>query len=600
MLLGHIDLVDRDVVRGWAADTDRPTGAVEVAVIVNGRLVGLARADQARDDLRDSATLGSGLHGIGYAFDPPLSATQDHEVVVRFAEGGKLLGQWRIARAAEAAPAPLPSEPAPPVAAPSAVRAISGALPGEVLNSFVDECTRNSVKGWAASETNPDAVFDISIFVDDRKVAQLTADIPREDLAATGLHGDGARGFFHRFAPPLPNGRETRITVTYARTGVPLNKGDVRLIGDNAEQLAPPAPLPEDEPRLLRPPTDPRGLFEWLGLQSGDEELRRLLSRLDFSGVRPEKIHYCVFGSYPETAEDALRWGTYYGLDHLHELLQSQAFQRRLIPLFLHAYPEKRRLIFVHIPKCAGTDLTFHFRARFPSLDRSLTDPDWTPTSTMLRRIARVVAQVHNSDSIFAHGHINLNDHIATGLIRPADRVFTIIREPFAMAISQINYVLTRFDEDIAAGKAGADTAEWSKVMELGPLPQRMSEEFIKRLTRAALRNEDLVQPNTIGTWLGGAGAQRVVQRLTRYNVTVTDTTRYNEWMAREWGIVADTRWNESRKFVTVNDLATDDVAHLNKITAEDRRLYGTLHGLLESSGKLAITGDDLRGVVVP
>src|SRR5271165_3519466 len=106
MLIGHIDLIDRSIVRGWAADTDRPYGTLEVALFVNGRLIGLARADQPRDDLRDPATLGAGVHGISYRFDPPLSALQDHDVVVRFADGGRLLGQRRVAREPEVAAPP--------------------------------------------------------------------------------------------------------------------------------------------------------------------------------------------------------------------------------------------------------------------------------------------------------------------------------------------------------------------------------------------------------------------------------------------------------------------------------------------------------------
>ena len=98
MLLGHIDLVDRYTVRGWAADTDRPYGTVEVAVFVDGQVIGLARADQARDDLKDPATPRLRRARDPYKFDPPLSVLQDHDVVVRFAEGGRLLGQWRVAR----------------------------------------------------------------------------------------------------------------------------------------------------------------------------------------------------------------------------------------------------------------------------------------------------------------------------------------------------------------------------------------------------------------------------------------------------------------------------------------------------------------------
>ncbi len=604
MLLGHIDQVDRKHVRGWAADTDRPYGTIEVAVFVGGRLVGLARADQTRDDLKDSVSLGSGQHGIIYQFEPPLARSQDHEVVVRFAEGGKLLGQWRVAREPEVAQPAEPVEPPAPPAASQVTIAVpapivSGALPGHVPIGFVDECTRQRVKGWAASETKTDEVFDLSVFVDDRKVAQLPANIPREDLAESGLYRDGARGFLHEFDPPLPEGRDVRVTVTYARTGIPVTNGDALLVGDQRIKIERQSSLTEDEPRLLRAPVGPRQLFEFLGLHTSDEHLVRLLERLTFDDVSPEQIHYGVFGGYPDSVEDVSQWGTYYGRDHLHQLLISEQFQKQLILLFLRAFPEKRRLIFVHIPKCAGTDLTFHFRARYPSLERALTDPDWTPKTAMLHRIARVVSHVHASDSVFVHGHINLKDYIADDLIRPKDRVFTVIREPFAIAVSQINYVLTQFNEDIAKGKAEPDTLEWSRVMGLGPLPKHMSDDFIKLLAKAVLRNEDLVLPNSVGSWLGGEGGQAVLDRLVRHNVEVTDTDRYSRWLQQSWGIMADTRWNESKKFVSLEDLTQEDLIYLQKITAEDRRLYRSIQQVFDATGKIALNAEDLRGVIV-
>jgi hypothetical protein len=602
MLLGHIDLVDRDMVRGWAADTDRPYGTLEVAVFVDGRLVGLARADQARDDLKDPATLGSGVHGIAYKFDPALSTLQDHEVVVRFAEGGRLLGQWRIPREPED-PKADPAEVDPQTLVDSFVRPVaragSGAMPAYSLTGFVDECTRTGLKGWAASKTNPDAVVDISIFLDDRKIAQIVCDRPREDLAKSGQYGDGARGFTHRFDPALPDTGEVRLRVVHARNGLPLEAGTVRFVDGKADRVAGPSPLAGDEPRLLPPPADPRALFEWLCLFEEQGGLTQLLSRLAFAGQRPEQIHYSVFGTLPRSVENALRWGRYYPRDHLNELLLSDDFQIALIPLLLRAFPEKRRLIFVHIPKCAGTDLTFHFRARHASLDRSLTDPSWTTKPAMLRRIARVVTHVHATDSIFVHGHINLADHIAANVIRPTDHVFTVIRDPLAAAISQINYILTRFDEDIIAGQLRPDTREWARAMDLGASPERMSGEFVKRVTRAALRAETLTVPNSFCQWLGGGGAQRVVERLATYDVEVTDVERYNDWLRATWGIDAATRWNASKKFISLQDLATEDVTSLNGITRDDQRLYRTVERLLTKSGKLSLTGEDLRGVDV-
>jgi hypothetical protein len=634
MLLGHIDLVDRHAVRGWAADTDRPYGTLEVAVFVDGRLAGLARADQARDDLREPATLGAGAHGIAYQFDPPLSAGHDHDVIVRFAEGGRLLGQWRVAREpAGATPPPIappspeavpsqadpqgkpavtpgatpeatsgaatnatPASPAKP--SPRVAHGRSGALPGEILAGYVDVCTREEVSGWAASKTDPDEVLDISILVNDRKVAQVNCNLPRADLAKAGQYGDGARAFVYRFDPPLPAEGVTRVTIVHSRTGMPMTGGDMRLADGKLQRLEAPAALAEDEPRLLAAPANPRSLFEWLGLYDDAGGLARLLSRLAFAGERPERMHYAVFGAHPQAVADALRWGTYYPRDHLHELLLSDAFQTGLIPAFLRAFPEKRRLIFVHIPKCAGTDLAFHFRARHPSLERSLTDPDWTPKPAMLRRIARVVAHVRTSDSIFVHGHINLSEHIAAGIIRPTDRVFTVIRDPLSAAISQINYVLTRFEEDIVAGTLQPDTAEWSRVLDLGPAPARMSDDFIKRLTSAALRANRVTVPNSQCLWLGGEGTQAVVDRLASYDVEVTEVDRYNAWLLDTWGIEAKTRWNASKKFIALQDLTTDDLGYLVGITREDQRLYRTVERLLTETGKLSLTGEDLRGVV--
>jgi hypothetical protein len=612
MLLGHIDLVDRDAVRGWAADTDRPYGTIEVAVFVNGKLAGLARADQARDDLKDSAALGSGLHGIAYKFAPPLSSVQDHEVVVRFAEGGKLLGQWRVGREAEAvAPPPEPiaetpdpepkpepeAEPRAPVVV-SARRFGSGALPQDKLVGFVDQCTRQGLRGWAASRSDPDEIVDISIFVDQHKVAQLACNQPRDDLAKAGSYGDGARGFSYRFDVPLSVNRPTRVTVIHSRTGVPLSEGDVEIVNGKAEAVERIPALSEDEPRLLQLPVEPRGMFEWLGLHDGAGGLQQLLNRIEFTGQRPEQVYYSVFGTYPDSVEDVLRWGTYYPRDHLQELLLSDRFQTSLIQLFLRAFPEKRRLIFVHIPKCAGTDLTYHFRARYPSLDRTLTDPEWFTKADMLRRLARVAGHVRVSDSIFVHGHINLADYLGASLVRPTDHVFTILRDPLAVAISQINYILTRFDEDIAAGQLRPDTSGWAAMMDLGEMPGSMSDDFVRRVARSALRNEDLTVPNSLCLWLGGGGAQRVADRLATYDVEVTDIARYNEWLRREWGIDAQTRWNESKKFISVQTMSADDITYLNGITRDDQKLFQAVDKVLSATGKLSLGAEELRGII--
>jgi hypothetical protein len=229
MLLGHIDLIDHHMVRGWAVDTDRPHATVDVAVFVNGRLVGLVLADQSRDDLKDAATLGSGAHGLTYLFDPPLATDQDHDVVARFVEGGKLVGQSRVARLPASPIASVPAAAAPDVVIALPEASLDNATPtadGEGLIGFLDVCSRDRLVGWAAREGRPEEIITISVFVDGSEMAQVRCDVPREDLAEAGGFGDGAHGFNYSFDPPLPTNVLLQVSVRFALTNVPMANGE--------------------------------------------------------------------------------------------------------------------------------------------------------------------------------------------------------------------------------------------------------------------------------------------------------------------------------------------------------------------------------------
>ena len=235
MLLGHIDLIDRHAVRGWAVDTDHPQATVDIAVFVDGRLADLVHADQARDDLKDAAALGTGLHGLTYSFDPPLATDRDHDIVVRFVEGGKLLSRWRIAR--------VPVSLNPPAAAPGATMSApeaSAATATSVaddrpLIGFLDVCSRDRLVGWAAREGRPGEIVTISVFVDDSEVGRVRCDVLRKDLAEAGGFGDGAHGFNYAFDPPLPTTVLLRVSVRFSLTGAPLPNGEQWLSASQTE-----------------------------------------------------------------------------------------------------------------------------------------------------------------------------------------------------------------------------------------------------------------------------------------------------------------------------------------------------------------------------
>ena len=89
MLIGHVDLISRTRVAGWAADTEAPDRVVEVVVSVDGEEQGRVHAEDLRPDLRALRTLGAGHHGFSYSLPVPLSDSTDHTVAIRFAEGAQ-------------------------------------------------------------------------------------------------------------------------------------------------------------------------------------------------------------------------------------------------------------------------------------------------------------------------------------------------------------------------------------------------------------------------------------------------------------------------------------------------------------------------------
>jgi hypothetical protein len=117
---GHVDAISRNAISGWAADSERPDARLEIRILVNGALRGAAIAARPRRDLAVLGKYGDGAHGFSFAFPEELSADQEHEVVVCFAEDGATLPAGRrvipadLAPPAGAAPA---SVAAPPVAA---------------------------------------------------------------------------------------------------------------------------------------------------------------------------------------------------------------------------------------------------------------------------------------------------------------------------------------------------------------------------------------------------------------------------------------------------------------------------------------------------
>ncbi len=101
MLVGHVDLLQRPGIAGWAGDTDHPDAQIEITILLNGRECARVVADKLRPDLQALGTFGDGRHGFDYVFEQPLSALQSYDVQVQFAATSELVPAGRATLAPE-------------------------------------------------------------------------------------------------------------------------------------------------------------------------------------------------------------------------------------------------------------------------------------------------------------------------------------------------------------------------------------------------------------------------------------------------------------------------------------------------------------------
>lgn len=346
---------------------------------------------------------------------------------------------------------------------------------------------------------------------------------------------------------------------------------------------------------MSRAPISPRDTFELFRFYRPDVGLRRLLEDAGITDMSPRQIYHAVHDRAPDTMEAALPSAGYDAVSRFIAALSSREFQVLLAGRLLDAFPEKRRLFFVHIPKTAGVDLAARLIGRYASFNTNLLNPELTPKPEMLfLAIKHVVLEMAVSDTIFISGHTELAKYQFWGGngIRYQDAVFTVVREPLEQIISQVNYVIGRMFSDQQPIRP--DTAGWRR--EFGVTPANMEEmsEKVLPLARRILRNQGVVVPNVICRYLGGGSYETAVTRTVGHDLEVVELKQLDAWSEQRWGAIQKQRLNVSRKYISRQDLSPDDLAHARSIVEEDQRYYADVVAALERSGGLSIKGSQI------
>ena len=376
-----------------------------------------------------------------------------------------------------------------------------------MLRGSVDTVSHTRVAGWAVDTARPDERVELSVVVNGYECEKIRAERLREDLPALGGYGDGKHGFIHAFEPPLENDRRYEVLVRFATTKEILERGRIVISKEGVQStngLPVIEPAPEQETTLLRliwAPIPVRSLIEMMQLFDHRRKLKSILDHLDFTGVNQRQIYRAVLDRLPSLEEVALE-ATDRSVEELFQLaLASEEFQSRIVSLILRAFPEKRRMIFVHVPKCAGTDLTESLSPYYPHLYYLLGLERFTTKEHLFASLKEISLRLRLADYVFVSGHVPLGWYLDNDLIRHGDRIFTTIRDPMQMAISNANFIATRLI--MFRQESRADTAGWLQALGLPSIPEEPTVEYSVDLAKI-LYTPSLTTKNVmLTTWKG-------------------------------------------------------------------------------------------------
>lgn len=315
--------------------------------------------------------------------------------------------------------------------------------------------------------------------------------------------------------------------------------------------------------------------------------LSSILRGLETVQADPRIAYSNVLGRWPSAYEYQSASGD--AVQTYSELLASAEFQDTFIASVLNAYPEKRRLLFVHIPKCAGTDLQAVLSDRAAAIHKNITLPNWTSMAAFYGHLKSLVLQLPRSPNILVCGHNRLQWFITQKLQRMGDRLFAVVREPVSRALSQINYSVAALIHDPIGSRP--DTRRWLDMLgrsEIDPSdPRGLATEMLERAP-------DIMGGNVMCQFLGRGDFESTISSVRSCNIELSETDCYDEWLATRWDSPQSKNANRSRPLVTKGDLSSTDLDRIRTVAADDFRLYERIRSRLKASGKSFVYGYDL------
>jgi hypothetical protein len=338
---------------------------------------------------------------------------------------------------------------------------------------------------------------------------------------------------------------------------------------------------------MLKAPTSLRETVLLLGQARRKQGLAEILGQVDWSGVTRRQLVHAFLDRPPASAAEILEGPDFNARATAIELFGSPDFRAGLAPRLLQIFQNKRRLLFVHVPKAAGTDFMSAMRRALPHVGNELADPELVSADMLLRRLARLGAAIRQSETIFMGGHIPLNWFLDEKIYRFGDRLTAILRHPRDICVSMANYIVHRFHEDPTLARP--DARAWASQLGLGA--EQIAAMEPQALALAVVARRGMQPVNPICSLLGDGTARGTFANLMRAPIEITAMAQYSAWLRHGWGLERDKRINASRQVIGWDDLSQWQKDQVEAGCQEDYPVYEAAMACLTRHGTLSVTG---------
>jgi len=274
---GAVTSADAETILGWAWDPRQSGAPVRVDVYADSQLLATVLADQFRQDVAD-ARVGDGRHGFSLTTPDSLKDGKAHLIGIKVSGTDDTLAEGVL----------LASAPGHDKAA-------------DNFGGSIDGVDDQHIFGWAWDSQRPNTPLTVDIYVDDTKLAAVSADQFRPDLRDASI-GDGKHAFALPSPAALKDGKAHAVRVKIAGTGSTIVEKGVLLPknpGPAAKQELPYEEVVKRIQEVVRAKLPPDATV--LVVSKGDDDLLKFEGRKGWHFPRDKDGGYA--GNPADSAE---------------------------------------------------------------------------------------------------------------------------------------------------------------------------------------------------------------------------------------------------------------------------------------------------------